>query len=440
MRSYQRSADDKKPFFKRAAPFLLIVLVAGGVLLWLFKFESEKPAVGLAAEGRFVPAELKLRVEDRKSGLAALTVEAVQGERTVGLIEEDYPDGPALIERTLAMRPVPEGLSDGELRLRITARDRSWRRNATILDKVLVLDTRPPRPVALGGPHYVNQGGAGLVVVAGGEGSSSAGVQVGEAWFSGYPLGGNRFAVCFALPPGLPRDVSFLARAEDEAGNRGEAPFRPNVKPRPPRRDRIELSDGFLANVIPYFKGQDPSLQGSDIEVFLAVNRTQRGADAERIRTICRTSAPERLWSGAFSRMLGKPMAGFGEERTYHYRGEEVDRQVHLGVDIASLVQSPVPAGNGGRVVLAGPLGIYGETVILDHGWGLFSMYSHLSAIDVSPGAAVAKGDVLGRTGQTGMAGGDHLHFAVIVQGVFVDPVEWWDPHWVQDNIDLKLK
>jgi murein DD-endopeptidase MepM/ murein hydrolase activator NlpD len=52
----------------------------------------------------------------------------------------------------------------------------------------------------------------------------------------------------------------------------------------------------------------------------------------------------------------------------------------------------------------------------------------------------VAKGDILGRTGQTGMAGGDHLHFAVIVQGVFVDPAEWWDPHWVKDNIDLKLK
>jgi murein DD-endopeptidase MepM/ murein hydrolase activator NlpD len=103
-------------------------------------------------------------------------------------------------------------------------------------------------------------------------------------------------------------------------------------------------------------------------------------------------------------------------------------------------MQSPVPAGNGGRVVFTGPLGIYGETVILDHGCGLFSTYSHLSVIDVSQDAAVAKGDILGRTGQTGMAGGDHLHFAMIVQGVFVDPVEWWDPHWIQDNIDLKLK
>jgi murein DD-endopeptidase MepM/ murein hydrolase activator NlpD len=440
MRYSCRAAGDKKPFVSRAVPVLLILVAAGGAWLWLVKFESEKPAVSLAPKSRFVAPELNLRAEDRKSGLAALTVEAAQGERTVILLEEVYPDGRALVQRTLAMRPVPEALTDGELRLRITAKDRSWKRNKTILDKALVLDSRPPQPVVLGGPHYVNQGGAGLVVVTSNEESSSAGVQVGEAWFPGFPLAENRYAVYFALPPGLPRDVPFLVRAEDAAGNRGEAHFRPNVKPKPPRRDRIELSDGFLAGVIPYFKDQDPSLQGSDLEIFLALNRTQRGTDAERIRTLCRASAPERLWSGAFTRMLGKPTAAFGQERAYYYRGEEVDRQVHLGVDIASLMQSPIPAGNDGLVVFTGPLGIYGETVILDHGCGLFSMYSHMSVVDVSPGASVVKGDILGRTGQTGMAGGDHLHFAMIVQGVFVDPVEWWDPHWIQDNIDLKLK
>jgi murein DD-endopeptidase MepM/ murein hydrolase activator NlpD len=440
MRYRYRKSGDNTPFLKRAVPVLLVLLAAGGVWLWLVKFESEKPAVSLAPESRFVAPELKLSVQDRKSGLAELTVEAVQGERTVTLLQEVYPDGPALVERTLAMRPVPKDLADGELRLRITAKDRSWKHNKTILDKALVLDSRPPRPVVLGGPHYINQGGAGLVVVTANEELSSAGVQVGEAWFSGFPLAGNRYAVYFALPHGTPAGVSFLARAEDSAGNRGEAHFQPNVKLKPPRRDRIEVSDGFLAAVIPYFKDQDPSLQGTDLEIFLAMNRTQREKDAEKIRTICRTSTPERLWSGAFTRMLGKPTAAFGQERAYYYRGEEVDRQVHLGVDIASLVQSPIPAGNGGTVVFTGPLGIYGETVILDHGCGLFSMYSHLSVLDVSPGAAVAKDQILGRTGQTGMAGGDHLHFAVIVQGVFVDPVEWWDPHWIQDNIDLKLK
>jgi murein DD-endopeptidase MepM/ murein hydrolase activator NlpD len=133
-------------------------------------------------------------------------------------------------------------------------------------------------------------------------------------------------------------------------------------------------------------------------------------------------------------------MASFAEERTYWYNGKEIDRQVHLGVDLASLAQSPIPAANSGRVVFAGPLGIYGNTVLIDHGCGLFSMYSHLSRIETEVKKEVKKGETLGRTGTTGLAGGDHLHFSVLVNGVFVNPIEWWDEHWIKDNIDKKMK
>jgi murein DD-endopeptidase MepM/ murein hydrolase activator NlpD len=98
-----------------------------------------------------------------------------------------------------------------------------------------------------------------------------------------------------------------------------------------------------------------------------------------------------------------------------------------------------VPAANSGVVVFTGELGIYGQTVILDHGFGLFTMYSHLSRITAQKGDRVAKDAVIGNTGSTGLAGGDHLHFSVLVQNTFVDPVEWWDPHWIKDNVMLKL-
>jgi murein DD-endopeptidase MepM/ murein hydrolase activator NlpD len=133
-------------------------------------------------------------------------------------------------------------------------------------------------------------------------------------------------------------------------------------------------------------------------------------------------------------------MASFAEERTYWNNGKEMDRQVHLGVDLASLAQSPVPAANSGRVVFAGPLGIYGNTVMIDHGCGLFSMYSHLSRIEIEVKKEVKKGETLGRTGFTGLAGGDHLHFSMLVDGVFVNPIEWWDEHWIKDNIEKKMK
>src|SRR5262249_21136466 len=111
----------------------------------------------------------------------------------------------------------------------------------------------------------------------------------------------------------------------------------------------------------------------------------------------------------------------------------------HLGFDLASLRGSTVPAGNTGRVVFAGPLGIYGNTVILDHGLGLFSLYGHLSGITVAPDARVAPGGPIRNTGDTGLAGGDHLHFSIMIHGVHVDPVEWWDAHWIHDHVEARL-
>ena len=145
---------------------------------------------------------------------------------------------------------------------------------------------------------------------------------------------------------------------------------------------------------------------------------------------------PTPLWSGAFKRYIGKPMARFGDRRTYMYQNKDVDQQTHLGEDLASLMNSPVPSSNNGVVVLAEPLGIYGNTVIIDHGLGVFSSYSHMSQIDVKVGDKVEKGTVVGKTGTTGLAGGDHLHYAVNLQGEFVDPLEWWDPHWVKDQVE----
>jgi murein DD-endopeptidase MepM/ murein hydrolase activator NlpD len=173
---------------------------------------------------------------------------------------------------------------------------------------------------------------------------------------------------------------------------------------------------------------------------FLFINRDLRQANYEQI--VAATGKTERamLWKGPFIRLPNSaPRAGFADHRTYLYEGKEIDQQDHLGVDLASLARSPVPAANNGMVVFTGVIGIYGQTVIMDHGFGLFSMYSHLSQILVKTGDRVVKEAILGHTGSTGLAAGDHLHFSVLVQHLFVDPIEWWDLHWIQDNITLKL-
>ena len=132
-------------------------------------------------------------------------------------------------------------------------------------------------------------------------------------------------------------------------------------------------------------------------------------------------------------------MRRYGEQCLYDYEGKEIDQLVSRGVDLASLVNSPVQAVNNGQVVFVGDLGVYGLTEVLDHGQGLASTYSHLSEITVNPGRNVEKGDIIGVTGQSGLAGGDLLHFGVMVGGVFVNPIEWWDNQWIEKNITEKL-
>jgi hypothetical protein len=441
-RKSYRIRESRKGISKKKAILLsLPIIVAVGAWLWLSKFEFEKPTVTLLKETRYIEPELGFRVEDGKSGVAEVRIEAIQADQAISIFHEKYPRKTELVEKRLPMRPLPPGLEEGAVVLRITARDHSWiRGNKTVLEKEMTVDIQPPRPAIMDGPHYINQGGSGLIVVAANEDTPVVILEVQGINFEGYPVSESRHAVFYALPPEAPTDSTMRLVVEDAAGNRAQISFIPNIRGRSFRRDRVEITDRFLARIIPYFRENVSGLEGTDLDIFIRMNRDQRKKDADRIRTLCRDTAPQQLWSGAFLRMPGKTTATFGDQRTYFYGSREIDRQVHLGIDLASLMQSPVPAANRGRVVFVGPLGIYGNTVILDHGCGLFSMYSHLSLIDVETGMTVDKGDVLGRTGSTGMAGGDHLHFAMIVQGVFVNPVEWWDPHWIQDNIELKLK
>jgi murein DD-endopeptidase MepM/ murein hydrolase activator NlpD len=153
-----------------------------------------------------------------------------------------------------------------------------------------------------------------------------------------------------------------------------------------------------------------------------------------------KTSAT-RLWEGPFVQLGNSQVeASFADHRTYLYKGKEVDQQVHLGFDLAVTAHVPVVAANRGVVLNASWLGIYGNCVIIDHGMGVQSLYGHLMSFDVNVGDTVTRGQTIGRSDSTGLAGGDHLHFTMLVNGRMVTPVEWWDAHWVADRVDRKLK
>jgi murein DD-endopeptidase MepM/ murein hydrolase activator NlpD len=231
--------------------------------------------------------------------------------------------------------------------------------------------------------------------------------------------------------------------AVDEAGNERVMGVSVTFLPVRFPKDTITLTEPFLRRKMPDLAPQMPGSASLEelLQAFLQVNGEGRKGFEAKNREIGRgETSPKPLWTGAFRQQTNtKVFANFPEERTYQIDGRTVDTQWHLGIDLASNRQSPIEASNAGRVAFVGPNGIYGNMVVLDHGLGLMSLYAHLSDIGVKVGQTVKKGEALGRSGDTGLAGGDHLHFAMLIHGVYTSPIEWWDDHWLKDRIAKPL-
>jgi murein DD-endopeptidase MepM/ murein hydrolase activator NlpD len=290
----------------------------------------------------------------------------------------------------------------------------------------------------------LHQGGGGLAALRV-KGGSRMGVKVGEQLFPASPVGdaaAGLSVVLFALPWNLPDATPIAAWAEDEAGNGVTRPLPSELRPRRFPHGTVDISDKFLANKLPELLPERPSVPpDQQVDAFLTVNRDKRKQAEDMKREVATRSRPTPLWQGAFIQPRNtKVFSNFAETRSYRHNGREIDTQVHLGFDLASLKNSPVPAANSGVVAFAGPLTIYGNAVIVDHGLGLQTLYGHLSAIEVKPGAEVKQGQELGRTGTTGLAVGDHLHYEVLIHGVSVTPVEWWDAKWIRDHVGRPLQ
>lgn len=449
---------DRNGALPRLLAVLCLLLLVVGVVVSLrvgapptLTLEAGLPAIGARTP-------VKVVAEEPRRGLAGLRLELIQGERVLVLAEKSYAArpawklwGPLTAREELRVevgRETVKDLRGGTVTLRATAaRAGTWLRSAqpTLREITLPVRLDPPALELASTQHYVAQGGAEVVVYRVGESSVRDGVRAGERFFPGFPLPGggarDRFAL-FAVPYDQPDAGHVALEATDDVGNTARRSFVDRFFARPPRKDTIQLTQKFLEKVVPEIRGQTPGLadKGGLLENYLAINGDLRRSNAQELVDLARRSQPRFLWSGAFLPLRsGKVMSSFADRRTYVLDGREVDHQDHLGFDLASVQSAPVPASNEGLVVLARYFGIYGNTVIVDHGYGLMTLYAHLSAIDVKDGQAVERGQVLGRTGATGLAGGDHLHFTVLLNGLPTTPAEWWDGHWIDDRLRRKL-
>ena len=440
----------KKTAFRWQNRVILLGLILGGVgfLGWLIlgSMDGDDPWLQVPDQVAFMgpKTSFSIRAKDQDSGLKEVNVTLTQEGQEKEVLRRGFPPGGepgAEVEIPLTLEAKALGLKEGKATLTVTVRDRSWRNafqgRTTTVTREVEVDLLPLTVQLMAVSHLLNAGGSGCVVYRVSKPVKESGIRLGGRLFQGFPApkgGKGEYVALFPVPQEAAGAVTAEIVARGALGTEVKQAVTLKIKPKKWRHDKMLLSEGFLRQVAAIFP---EAHQGDPVQTFKKINQEYRKANHERVRQVCAVTQPQPLWTGAFQRFVGKPMARFGDRRTYIYQNRVIDDQVvHQGEDLASLINAPVVAGNNGLVVLAEPMGIYGNTVILDHGLGLFSMYSHLSRIEVKVGDRVEKGKPLGRTGTTGLAGGDHLHFGMMIQGEFVNPLEWWDGHWLRDQVE----
>jgi murein DD-endopeptidase MepM/ murein hydrolase activator NlpD len=445
---------------------LVIVLAAGGVFVYAGRLPGPIIEIRKPEKVAGVSSPLEVAVQAPGAHVEELQIVLEQGGKQVPLfsladqkgaqVKQDGTDR-LLISREIGKQAVPE-LQSGDARIVVSAARkvvygiRTVRSTATHGFRVRL---ERPRVSVVSTHHYINLGGSEMVVYRATPEDVTSGVLVGDIEYPGFPATGATVQGVKVSDPAL--RVAFFALlhdqdlktpirlfARDEAGNTARGDFDFRVFPKPFKRSRIELDDRFLDRVVPAILEGTTEVkpEGDTLAKFLVLNGELRRKNAEKIASFAPKTAPEMLWRGqVFHPFTNTAVeAAFADHRTYSYKGKEVDQQIHLGFDLASVMGTPIVSANRGAVMFADELGIYGNCVIIDHGLGVQSLYAHLSVIEIKVGQTVEKEQQIGRSGMTGMAAGDHLHFTMLINGRMVNPVEWWDSHWIEDRILRKLR
>lgn len=408
------------------------LLLAGVIAYNIF---AAKPPVLTGIEGFEklpIKKEISFKAQSNRK-IKSIEIVVTQEGNPVTLLSE-HPDKPDA-EFNLTIEPKALGLSDGQAEVTITARAGLFAK--TIKTFPTVIRSVSPS-ISVIDSSYMTDQGSGLAVLMDSKKADKVYIKALDREFvatNSMFADKNRYFAIIPIDIETPGTPIVTATAEDAAGNSVSVAVQTIYKPKVYKKDTIVITDDFIRkHILPLLQKNEGDMPLLD--AFLEVNEKWRKETEVKVAEATKKSADKILWSGPFVQMKNsKVFAGFGDQRSYRYGDKEVSRSRHMGFDLASLANSPVYASNSGVVAYAGALGIYGNAVIIDHGLGLMTLYGHLSLIDVKEGAAVEKTTVIGKSGMTGFAAGDHVHFSVLLHGVYVSPVHWWDKLWIDKRV-----
>jgi murein DD-endopeptidase MepM/ murein hydrolase activator NlpD len=414
--------------------FLLLAIFALSYGAYKIFFVPD-PVVEGIEDFKFLSSEKTVQLHGRN--LNSIEVTVSQGIQNIDAPVEDISENGESVYK-ISIKPEEMGLHDGPAIVTVKVRSGVFKTNEFIIKSQI--DTVPPTLEVINATGILKQG-AGGVAVLNATGEASVSVVIDNLQFEAFKTEQedtdetSRYIAFFPVPYHVMKGTVFYATSTDIAGNRTVKSLPTRIKKVNFKNSSIKVTDGFIKQII--LPLLDLTELADPAQAFKRINEEWRVRDLELLLKITKNVEKRKLWNGSFLQLKNsKVMASYGDQRTYFYEGEPISRSVHLGYDLASVANAPVGASNSGIVKFTGVLGIYGKTIVIDHGLGLLSLYGHLSEILVKEGQEIEKGDVIAKTGSSGFAEGDHLHFSILIQGTEVSPLFWWDPNWIKAKID----
>jgi len=416
------------------------------------------------------PITLHLELNDWGAGLDEVVARVHQKSLTKEVLRQGL-RAQASAQISFELGGEKLGLEEGTVTLEVKAFDRSFWSNSSQKTIELKVDYRKPRLEVISVMHNTRRGGAQLLIYkAVDEALAVSGVRVGNHSFVGFPAAGldrefdnkSLFAALYTVPILEGEDPVVKVFAQDVVGNGNSTNFSYRILSRPDRTQTVKVSEEFLRGPVSELADKSfPRLEhiesaigkpfgyhassGSDAQLYeklrMVISKVIPLSNQDLLAPLAKPSSLERSWNSAFLQPNGVVLSGFGDKISY--KGGAIDNlsTMQTGFEFQMSKNDPaVTAAVGGIVTFVGDVGSYGRTVIVDHGFGLTTVYSHLDTMSVREGHQISAGEQLGTAGRTGLSRALGTNFEVRIQGVASDPREWWDRSWFEGHISEPIE
>ncbi|MDR2636175.1 MAG: M23 family metallopeptidase [Campylobacteraceae bacterium] len=430
--------------------FLIISLIIILLMAFIYNskmFEREPPQV-VADETIYwnLKKPLDVKISDA-SGIKRVLIQLSDGENNITLFNDKYSVHDKELEFNITFPKKGFYSKKNEYTLTYEVVDHSFWNffmgNKAIKESVIIVDKQDPSVYVVANSYKITKGGVGVVIFKAGDANLDE-VYVKTNFDKVFKAVTFEKEGYYIALVSWPREQKNLLNAEivvtDLAGNVARERIRYYLQDKNYKSSKIALSDNFLNNSIVSLAhdiADETTQDMSALEKFVFINDNLRKESVKTIGAVTDNISYIQYFSlkPFYPLKNGAVVASYGDFRTYEYDKNKVSESYHLGLDLASTSGADITSSNRGKVVFAGDNNIYGKMVIINHGLGIYSLYGHCSSLLVQEGESVMEGQVIAKTGRTGFAFGDHLHFGIVIQGIEVRPEEWMDEKWMRDNL-----